>query len=90
MAYDIQWSDNAAAEYAKLDKSVKIQIDKYLEKLKSRDDPSSLGKPLTANLAGLWRYRVGNYRIVAEIKAAVLTILVLSIKHRSVVYREKH
>jgi mRNA interferase RelE/StbE len=89
MAYEIQWSENAAREYACLDNSVKIQIDKFLEKLKTRDDPATLGKPLTANLGGLWRYRVGDYRIVAEIKSSVLTILILSIKHRSIVYREK-
>jgi mRNA interferase RelE/StbE len=87
MAYSIQWADAAAVEYAKLDTSVKRQIDKYLDKLSSRDDPKSLGKPLQANLSGLWRYRVGDYRIVAEIQDAVVTILILSIKHRSIVYR---
>jgi mRNA interferase RelE/StbE len=55
--------------------------------LSVRDDPKSLGKPLQANLSGLWRYRVGDYRIVAEIHDALVTILILSIKHRSIVYR---
>jgi mRNA interferase RelE/StbE len=83
----IQWADAAAAEYAKLDTAVKRQIDKYLDKLSVRDDPKSLGKPLQANLSGLWRYRVGDYRMVAEIQDALVTILILSIKHRSIVYR---
>jgi mRNA interferase RelE/StbE len=87
MAYNIQWADTAVVEYAKLDSAVKRQIDKYLDKLRARDDPRSLGKPLQANLSGLWRYRVGNYRIVAEIQDAVVTILILSIKHRSIVYQ---
>jgi mRNA interferase RelE/StbE len=87
MAYNIQWADAAVVEYGKLDTAVKRQIDKYLDKPGTRDDPRSLGKPLQANLSGLWRYRVGNYRIVAEIQDAVVTILILSIKHRSIVYQ---
>mgnify|MGYP001790223778 FL=1 len=38
-------------------------------------DPKQRGKALTGNLKGLWRYRVGSYRIVAEIKNDILLIL---------------
>jgi mRNA interferase RelE/StbE len=88
MAYTINWSPKAAVEYARLDNSVKNQIDKFLEKLNKRDDPQSMGKPLLGNMAGLWRYRVGDYRIVTEIKGSELIILIVSIKHRSVVYKQ--
>jgi mRNA interferase RelE/StbE len=89
MVYTINWSPKAAAEYAKLDNSIKNQIDKFLEKLKDRDDPQSMGKALVGNMAGLWRYRVGDYRIVIEIKDRELVILIVSIKHRSIVYKQK-
>jgi mRNA interferase RelE/StbE len=89
MAYTINWSLKAAAEYAKLGNSIKNQIDKFLEKLKERDDPQSMGKALVGNMAGLWRYRVGDYRIVVEIKDRELVILIVSIKHRSIVYKQR-
>ena len=89
MPYSVVWTSKAAHEYAKLDNSVRLQIDKYLTKLSSSDDPCNMGKALTADLAGLWRYRVGDYRIVAKINNAELIILILSVKHRSTVYRQK-
>ncbi|MDR1453040.1 MAG: type II toxin-antitoxin system RelE/ParE family toxin [Candidatus Margulisbacteria bacterium] len=88
MLYNIVWTEKAVNEYTKLDKSVKNQIGKYLDKLKISDNPHSMGRPLSANLAGLWRYRVGDYRIVVEIKNFELIILIVSIKHRSIVYRQ--
>jgi mRNA interferase RelE/StbE len=87
MAYKIQWAESAAKEYAKLDKPIREQIDKFIAKLSERDDPTSLGKPLTANLSGLWRYRVGNYRIGAKIHKEVFTVLIVAVKHRSIVYK---
>ncbi|MDR1322993.1 MAG: type II toxin-antitoxin system RelE/ParE family toxin [Candidatus Margulisbacteria bacterium] len=87
MLYNIVWTEKAVNEYAKLDKSVKNQIGKYLDKLKV-SDPHNMGKPLSANLAGLWRYRVGDYRIVVEIKNSELIVLIVSVKHRSIVYRQ--
>lgn len=41
---------------------------------------------MTANLGGFWRYRVGDYRVVCLINDGVLTVLVLRIGHRSVIY----
>ena len=89
MPYSVIWTSKAAHEYAKLDNTVRQQIDKYLTKLSFSDDPRNMGKALTADLAGLWRYRVGDYRIVAQVNDAELIILILSVKHRSIVYRQK-
>lgn len=44
---------------------------------------------MTENNSGLWRYRVGNYRIVADIEDDVLVILVVDVDHRSKVYRTR-
>lgn len=44
---------------------------------------------MTENKSGLWRYRVGDYRIVADIEDDVLVILVVDVDHRSRVYRTR-
>ncbi|KKN88583.1 hypothetical protein LCGC14_0246940 [marine sediment metagenome] len=51
------------------------------------DGPRAAGKGLSGPLGGLWRYRVGDYRLVCEIRDDVLQVLVLKIAHRRDVYR---
>lgn len=54
------------------------------------DDPRRLGKRLSgAGWRGLWRYRVGDCRIVARIEDETVTVIVLKAGHRRDVYREK-
>ena len=55
-------TDKAKKQLKKLDSSISKRILDYLEQLELIDDPRSRGKALTSNLAGLWRYRVGDYR----------------------------
>ena len=88
MPYSIVWTNKAAQEYGKLDNSVRKQIDKYLDKISVSADPCSMGKALSVDLTGLWRYRVGDYRIVVKIDNTELIVLIVSVKHRSIVYRE--
>ena len=71
----------------KLDSSISKRILDYLEQLELLDDPRSRGKALTSNLAGLWRYRVGDYRIFCRIYDDKLVITVIEIAHRSTIYR---
>lgn len=54
--------------------------------LEGCEDPRRTGKALTGQFKGSWRYRVGNYRILAEIKDEKLVILLIDIDHRSTVY----
>ena len=58
----------------------------YLEEVESLDDPRQRGKGLTANHAGVWRYRVGDYRILTQITDETLTVLALRVGHRRDVY----
>ena len=51
------------------------------------DDPRRLGSALTGELGGLWRWRVGDYRVVARIEEERITILVVRVAHRREVYR---
>ncbi|MCK9287500.1 MAG: type II toxin-antitoxin system RelE/ParE family toxin [Sphaerochaetaceae bacterium] len=89
MAWQTKFESQAEKELSSLDNSVKIRILKYLRKLEGCEDPRTLGKPLTENFFGYWRYRVGNYRIVFRICDTELVILLLAIRKRDVVYKIK-
>ena len=71
----------------KLDAAISKRVLDYLEQIELLDNPRSRGKALTSNLSGLWRYRVGNYRILCRINDDRLIITVIDIGHRSTVYR---
>lgn len=89
MAWTINYSDTALRNLKKLDKQVARRIVDYMqERIASADDPRVAGKALTGPLGGLWRYRVGDYRIISEVQDGILTILVLEIGNRKEVYRD--
>lgn len=91
MAYKVEVSERAAKAIRKLDKSTAKKVLDELEAVSKLDDPRSRGKVLVGNLAGLWRYRVGDYRIVCAIEDDVLVVLVVDVGHRSNVYsRRRH
>jgi mRNA interferase RelE/StbE len=58
----------------------------YLDEIAGLEDPRARGKGLTGDLVGLWRYRVGDYRVLVEILDAELIIVALDVDHRSRVY----
>ena len=84
--YEIEFAPQAAKNFSKLDKSVQKSIQKYLNKEQLRRNPRALGKPLRYSLFGLWRYRIGDYRLIADIQDDVLIILVLEVDHRKDIY----
>ena len=70
-----------------MDSSTSKLIRTWIEKnLIDTENPRIKGKALTSDLKGLWRYRVGDYRILAEIQDAKIVILILDIGHRSKIY----
>lgn len=74
-------------EVRKLEPQVQRSIIKYLrERICTDDDPRRFGKPLLADMSGLWRYRVGDYRIVCRIEDNEVVILVLAVGHRTKIY----
>lgn len=86
--YKVLFSDTALKELKKLDKHTALFITAWIRKnLEGCTNPRSHGKGLTANRSGQWRYRVGDYRIIADISDETITILVLSIGHRKEVYK---
>ena len=87
MAWRAELSPQALNQLSKLDKPTARRIIDYLRETASGEDPRSRGKGLTGNLAGFWRYRVGNYQIVASIEDDELLILAIDIDHRLRIYR---
>ncbi len=83
--WTLQIKPAAKKIFDKFDQHTQKKISKYLYE-KVIKDPYSFGKPLSANLVGYWRYRVGDYRIICEIKNKELIIFVVEVDHRSKIY----
>ncbi|MBR3766988.1 MAG: type II toxin-antitoxin system RelE/ParE family toxin [Clostridia bacterium] len=87
MKYKVRFTQRALKELKKLDKHTAALILGWIRKnLEDCEDPRIHGKALTANLSGQWRYRVGDYRILAEIQDENIIILILTVGHRSEIY----
>jgi mRNA interferase RelE/StbE len=87
LAWQINFEDSAFKELSKLDKQIQKNILRYLrDRIALGDDPRRFGQALRNNLAGLWKYRVGNYRIICTINDNELTVLVLRVGHRRQIY----
>jgi mRNA interferase RelE/StbE len=89
LAWQIELDDAAKKDLAKLDKPVAKRITAFIrERLAVLDDPRSIGDALKGSRLGeLWKYRVGDYRIIADIEDGALKILVVKIGNRREVYR---
>jgi len=89
LVWRIEFDPAAAKELVKLDKQVARRITSFLgERVAPLDDPRSIGEALRGDELGrYWKYRVGDYRIVAEILDGRLVIVVIRIGHRGEVYR---
>lgn len=57
------------------------------DRIETAEDPRRFGKALTANLTGLWRYRIGDYRVICLIQDEKLLVLALKVGHRRQLYR---
>lgn len=87
MAWKIEFARSAAKELKALDHNAQRDIRNYLRnRVATDEDPRRFGDPLRKDLTGLWKYRVGNYRIICEIQDNVLVVLVVRIGHRRRVY----
>jgi mRNA interferase RelE/StbE len=90
VAWTIEYAESVRKPVSKLDPQTRKKIRSYLEeKIAKLDNPRSQGKALTGPLSGLWRYRVGDYRIICHIVDQRLVVVVVNIDHRSSVYRER-
>ena len=88
MAWTVDYTDTAKAQLRKLDKPMARRIVDFMdERIAGLDDPRSTGKALAGPLGGLWRYRVGDCRVICDIQDGALRVLVVQVGHRREVYR---
>jgi mRNA interferase RelE/StbE len=86
--YKIELSRNAEKTLDKLNPNIRKMIAKWVEKnLENTTDPKQHGKALVGELAGLWRYRVGDYRLICKIIDNKLIIYIIQVGHRSKIYK---
>ena len=89
MAWTVDYADTAKEQLRKLDKQTARRIVDYMdERITGLDNPRSTGKALTGPLGGLWRYRVGDCRVICDIQDGALRVLVVQVGNRREVYRK--
>ena len=87
MKYKVEFTQRALKDLKKLDRHTAALILGWIRKnLENCENPRFFGKALTANRSGQWRYRVGDYRLLAEIRDDKIIILILNIGHRREIY----
>jgi mRNA interferase RelE/StbE len=85
--WKVEWEDAARRELRRMGHSEQQRGIRYLrERIATAEDPRRFGKALTANKTGLWRYRVGDHRIVCRIEDDRFIVLVLAVGHRKEIY----
>jgi mRNA interferase RelE/StbE len=83
LAWRVEWEDEAVKELKKLDARAQRNIVRFLrEKIALEDDPRHFGDPLRKDLKGLWKYRIGDYRIICSIEDKSVVVLVVRVGHR--------
>ena len=88
MIFEIVYTKDARKSLKKMDPMMSGAIVSWIDKnLIGTDDPRRTGKALTGKLAGVWRYRVGDFRIFAKIEDDKLIILILEVRNRRNAHR---
>jgi len=88
LAWTIDYTDTAKAQLRKLDRQTARRIVDFMDaRIATLESPRSTGKALVGPLGGLWRYRVGDCRVICEIRDGALRVLVVQIGNRREIYR---
>lgn len=88
MAWTVEFQRSAAKQLRALDRPIQRRILAYFRiQILPADDPRKLGKALSGDKGGLWRYRIGDYRAISKLEDDKLVVLVLEVGHRREVYR---
>jgi mRNA interferase RelE/StbE len=89
LAWQIEFDESAKKELAKLDRQVASRLVEFLKnRVLNQRDPRSVGQALRGSTLGeFWKYRVGDFRIIASIQDDRMIVLVLRVGNRSDIYR---
>ena len=90
MTWKIEFQPEAEKELSRLDAQTARRILRFLhERIMPSENPRAYGEALRGPMLGkYWKYRVGDYRLVCDIRDQVVTIVVLRIGHRREVYKK--
>lgn len=89
MAWTVEIDGFAEKQLRKLDRQTQKRLtDWLLERIEGCKNPRHFGEPLRGDRAGLWRYRVGDFRMICEIQDEKLVVLALAVGHRRKVYSQ--
>lgn len=84
----VEISRTAEKQIQKLNRTAQESLIRFLrERVQPADNPRQLGRPLHGDKGGLWRYRVGDYRLICDIQDERITVLAVRVGHRKDVYR---
>jgi len=87
VGYRVSFTEGTIKKLKKMDKHTVLFLMAWVRKnLENCENPRQHGKGLTANHSGQWRYRVGDYRLIAEISDEAITVLIVTVGHRGDVY----
>jgi len=87
LVWTVEVSDFAEKQLRKLDRQIQKRLIDWLDdRIDGCKNPRHFGEPLRGEMAGFWRYRVGNYRIICEIQDEQLIVIALAVGHRREVY----
>ena len=84
--WKIEWDLRAEKDLRKCDKPTQKRITQYIEKVVAENNPRQRGSALSHNKSGLWRYRVGDYRLICQIEDSYFIVLVIACGHRKEIY----
>ena len=88
MTWTIEYTETAKTQLRKLDKQMARRLVDYMnERIARLEDPRSQGTALTGPMGGLWRYRVGDCRVICDVQDGALRVLVVRVGRRDTVYR---
>lgn len=88
MAWRVEFLPAADKAFGKLDRRHQKRIQKFIEgRLIADGDPRRLGEAYVGPLRGYWKYRVGDHRLVCEVRDKTRTIIVPAIGDRKDIYR---
>jgi len=87
LAWTVEVSNYAEKQLRKLDKPIQKRLLDWLDdRIEGCKNPRHFGEPLRGEMAGLWRYRIGDYRVICEIQGQQLVVLALAVGHRREIY----
>ena len=88
MPWTIEYTETALNDLRKLDKQTTLRIVNYIDKrVAGSGDPRNTGRALAGPLGKLWRYRIGDFRVICDIQAGALRVLAIRVGRRDKIYR---